>query len=315
MIKTLQITGAIAAILAVGFLVFPVLFGIRSDEEAEKFLNSPGAIEKFKNSTSQGKTKGGSKVSPLVKEAQAFALYLNPPPPPRPRHRTSKAKRVATVPRPRGEVSAKFKLIATSCYAARPQLSFALIDEPGKGLHWVRQSGKVGHLVIEQVKDGLIIVRDGKETRQVEAEQRPPQINLLQDTSVGKTVKPLNGATLKQPDRLAVKPPKRQTARVPARRPQPSAEEKALAEEFIRTLDTIFKRDKSDTEPNEAEKTELVEGLFSTFETKLRATHINAEEGKRLNRLGEELKGPQQDANQTADRSAKVKASSPKSKE
>ena len=48
MIKTLRITSVVAVVLAVVFLVFPAIFGFRSGKEVEEFLNSPGAIEKFK---------------------------------------------------------------------------------------------------------------------------------------------------------------------------------------------------------------------------------------------------------------------------
>jgi hypothetical protein len=64
-------------------------------------------------------------------------------------------------------VAAKFDLIATSYYASHPEQSFVLIDEPGKGLHWVKQGSAVGHLTIETVKDGAIIVRDGQRTSEM----------------------------------------------------------------------------------------------------------------------------------------------------
>ena len=47
MIKTLRITSVVAAILAVILFIFPVVFGGRSDERIEGFLNSPSVIEKF----------------------------------------------------------------------------------------------------------------------------------------------------------------------------------------------------------------------------------------------------------------------------
>jgi hypothetical protein len=148
MIKTLRITSVLVVVLAAVFFVLPAVFGVRSDEGAEQFLSSPGAIENFRKAKGQKGVKSESQVSPLVKAAEAFALYLNPPKPKAPPPRATREK-PGSPPRPRAPVSAKFSLIGTSYYASRPELSLALIDEPGEGFRWVRQSSDVGHLVIE----------------------------------------------------------------------------------------------------------------------------------------------------------------------
>lgn len=175
MIKALRITSVLAVVLAVVFFVLPAVFGIRGDERAEQFLGSAGEIENFKKAKGQEVAKSESQVSPLVKAAGAFALYLNPPKPKAPPRRPS---REGSAPRPHASVSAKFNLVGTSYYALRPELSLALIDEPGKGFHWVRQSGQVGHLIVEQIKEGLVVVRDGKRKYELEVE-RPKKISLL----------------------------------------------------------------------------------------------------------------------------------------
>ncbi len=160
MIKTLRITGILAAILAGILFVFPVVFGVQSNEQVEQLLSSPSVVEKFSESKAGKKadldsTGGG----PLVKQAKAFALYLNPP-----KSKASSANRRDGSPKPRGQVEAKFTVVGTSFYAARPELSMAIIDEPGKGLRWIRQSSQIGHLVIEQIKDGMVVVKDGQRT-------------------------------------------------------------------------------------------------------------------------------------------------------
>ena len=175
MIKTLRITSIIAVVLAVVFFVLPAVFGVSGDEQIEQFLNSAGAIEKFKEAKGDKVEDRQHEISPLVKQAEAFALYLNPPPKPKTEPSVSGGQ---NEPRPKVSVSPKFKLVGTSCYALHPELSLALIDEPGKGLHWVRQSSKVGHLIVEQVKDGLVVVRDGKSTFELVAE-RPEKRSLL----------------------------------------------------------------------------------------------------------------------------------------
>ncbi|MHC4694029.1 MAG: hypothetical protein ACYS67_14910, partial [Planctomycetota bacterium] len=78
MIKTLRITTIIAALLAVGLLAFPVVYGYRGDEGIEKFLESPGAIERFKKAKG-ARSKVGNQVSPLVRQAALYALIIDPP--------------------------------------------------------------------------------------------------------------------------------------------------------------------------------------------------------------------------------------------
>ena len=182
MIKTLRITSIIAVVLAVVFFALPAVFGFRGDKQIEQFLSSAGVIEGFREAKGDKVEDSQREISPLVKQAEAFALYLNPPPKPNP---VPSGSEVKSEPRPVGPVAAKFKLIGTSRHVLQPELSLALIDEPGKGLYWVRQSSKIGYLIIEQVKDGLVVVRDGQNTFELVAE-RPEERSLLKaNTSSG----------------------------------------------------------------------------------------------------------------------------------
>ncbi len=172
MIRTLRITSMVAVV----FFVLPAVFGVRGDEQIEQFLNSAGAIEKFNDARGDRIEDSRNEASPLVKQAEAFALYLNPPVKPSlPETQVSRSR-----PRPRVPVAPKFKLVGTSYYPLHPEQSLALIDEPGKGLRWVKQSGEVGHLIIEKVKDGIVVVRDGQRTFEIMAE-RPERRSLLKN--------------------------------------------------------------------------------------------------------------------------------------
>ena len=151
MIQTLRITSVVAAILAGIFFVFPVIYGVRSDESVDKFLQTQSVKEKFENAADIKAKKGDNRVSPLVEQADAFALYLNPVK--QPVRTISKGVKTPNITS-NINVTPKFKVYATSFYPENPQLSQALIDEPGKGRFWVRQSSMVGHLLVEQVKDG-----------------------------------------------------------------------------------------------------------------------------------------------------------------
>ncbi|MBN1804911.1 MAG: hypothetical protein JW837_06645 [Sedimentisphaerales bacterium] len=180
MVKTLRITSILAVALAVVLVVFSVVFGVRSDAKISGLVSEPNVIEKFNQSEGNKVARGPDEVSPLVQQAGSFALYLNPPAP-KPRPVTGRSGVVKRAP----SATPKFKVLATSYYKDRPEMSIALIDEPGKGLNWVRQSGKVGHLFIEQIKDGVIVVKDDNGTFELEAEQKP-YVSLLEGApSVG----------------------------------------------------------------------------------------------------------------------------------
>lgn len=281
MIKTLRITGVLAVVLTVLFLVLPAVFGVRGDELAEQFLSSPGAIEAFNEAKGQKGEKSDSQVSPLVKEAEAFGLYLNPPKPKAP-PRPAARERSVSVPRP-AVVSAKFDLIGTSYYELRPELSLALIDEPGEGLHWVRQSSKVGHLVIEQIKDGLVVVRDGQRTFELEVE-RPKKKSLVKGSI--------------------------SDARITSTEPSPiRAEEKVLLGRLVDEVGEppppwgererdLMKRVSGDLEASEglSEKARA-ERIFAELE----AMRVGDEEARRLGRLGERLREVRRDRHHAQD--------------
>ncbi len=303
MIKTLRITSVIAVVLAVAFFAFPAVFGVRGGQ-SEGFLDSAGVIEKFKKLKGQRSAKGRSQVSPLVKQAEAFALYLDPPKPPKPKIKVVKTDDKKRDTRgPEGPVSAKFTLIGTTYYALHPELSLVLIDEPGKGLHWVRQSGKVGHLIIEQVKDGLVVVRDRQRTFEL-VPQRPVKRSLLKGkgASSGRTG-PRAASTVSAPAAsfLRSKTAGATASVASSRAPQMSVEESAAMEKLMSELKAVrdsAQSDKSGSKRSDEEAAALMGKLLSDFQ----ATRISAEEAKRLERLGKELKDTTEDPNRPRSR-------------
>ena len=322
MIKTLRIISIVAPVLAVIFLVFfvfHVVFGGYSDEHLEESLDSPGVIERFNKTVGNKAKTGQNEISPLVQQAGAFALYLNPPKPKMPRTRSGASGVTRSPP-----VTPQFKLLGTSYYKGQPELSLALIDEPGKGLHWVRQSGKVGHFLIEQVKDGIVVFKDGKSTFELEAEQKP-EISLLEGApgASGRT-----GASDRAGDssktgasgragvsgRTTVSSRARGTAgtkstlpasgravtgvagaRSAVPKPQRTAEEEAKRTEIaemIRKIQRSFKSDKAGSGPSAKEKAEMVEKLrhkLSELQSS-ESSRLSDEEAERLSILGKELK-------------------------
>lgn len=174
MIKTLKITSIAVAVLAGGCVLFLLFFGLRDNQQVKQFLNSPGAIEKFENKASKT-TKTLDTISPLVKQAQAFALRIDPPPPPKPPE-PPKPKTVAKkttpekrpTPAPKTTVSAKFSLLGTCRYESSPEKSLAMLSTVSEGNKWLRQGEQIGHLTIHEIRDGSVVLyKDGKKNSEI----------------------------------------------------------------------------------------------------------------------------------------------------
>ena len=239
--------------------------GSRSDEVRPKAdQNAPAAdlplrlttqvgaagniLERFKLSKLAKPVADKDQVPPLVKEARAFALYLNPPPTEPPPKPVSPANQTHGLPSlsvgPRGS-SSQFKLIATCVSQSNPQLSLALIDLPGEGFKWVRQSAMVGYLVINEIKDGSLVVQDSAGGGfSVLIEPRPQQVSLVKGKS------PLSllpesaafGRTAFTPVETSASPAVSTQVSGqdgPAQTKAPTAEEEALAQKFLSELDSI----------------------------------------------------------------------------
>ncbi len=314
MIKTLRITGVLAAILAgvlIKYFVLPMVSDVGGDQRVEEVLDSPGVIERFKQTKGTHARGTGNQTSPLVKQAAAYARYLNPPEKPKPR--------IKGDPRlPRGPVlgptTPKFQVFATAYFEGDPELSQALIDEPGKGRYWVRQSSMVGHLLIEQVKDGVVVVKSSEETFELEIEK-------TSKTSLPKGKSPISAGTtgrssyrrtLPTPGRTVNSSTRTPSGRTPSKTTQnskPSSSEKA--DELVRRLQDMK------TGLSDEESAARIEKLLSRF----KSSTVSAEDAKGLTALGEKLKDNGQDPNITSPaskagkiekRPAKPDASTPK---
>jgi hypothetical protein len=182
MIKTLRITSIIVAIAAVVLLILPVVYGVRQDPKIEEFLKKPGVVEKLTATGGQNTVKKDLEKNPLIDGASGFSKYLNPPPPPQPKPQPGAPTQALQPPAPAPPVaSVKFDLLATSYSASNPEKSFILIDEAGKGLHWVKQGSTLGHVTIETIKDGAIVVRDGSRTSEMTVKVKENWRNLLKN--------------------------------------------------------------------------------------------------------------------------------------
>jgi len=288
MTKTVRILSIIVAAVVVILVVLPVLFGSQINEDIRNFLNSPSVLESFKNAKKSG---AAGAESPLVEQAKAFALYLNPPKP-KPKPAKTLTSRQTPAKRPQAPVKAKFNLEATSYYAARPELSLALISEPGKGLKWVRQSSQIGHLVVQEVLDGKIVIKDGSRTYELEPKRQSKKslIKGAPGSSVRTAPKPTTTAAISSPvkkptvdiahsragTRPRTIPPKISR---PAVKPQPELSAKQIA-----MMDAFAKDIKDIEDVNELER--HMEKFVEKFDE---LSEISGEEAEDLEELGQKL--------------------------
>ncbi len=326
MIKTLRITGVLAAVLGAGFFVVPAVLGSRGDEKVEKLLSSAGVIEEFKKAEGNKAKVGKSQTPPLVKQAEDFARYLNPPPK---RRETAAVRTKLQDVRP-PKVAAKFNLLGISYYSAHPELSLALIDEVGKGTSWVRQSGTVGHLLIEQIKEGAVVVRDNERTFEMVPEKEPRR-SLLKGSSPAETgSKPVSSAVSRggsdvngsvpsgrEPSRGRASRGRYSRSRGSHRKPSrsetpPTGNEGALMEKLLRDIQAMkagYTPERGDSKAEaEEDGTKVMKKMISDIE----AMRISAAEAKRLGHLGQELKNGGRDANHPKGGGSKLERSSRK---
>jgi len=308
MIKTLRITSVVAAILAGVFFVFPVIYGVRSDERVDEFLELPSVREKFED-VSDNKTKAGeSRVSPLVEQAEAFALYLNPIEPVV--RKNSKATKTTTIS-DRVAVTPKFPVYATIYFEGNPELSQALIDEPGRERRWVRQSSQVGHLFIEQIKDGIVVVKSGGKTFDLLLAEKP-ETNILNKSTSTKTGSSIRGRSpLPSSGRIPSGAARRPI--ITPRIPKTSAVDKEKMGQLVDKLKDLQKDSRSDKNApglSSEERAARIQELISKF----KSTRVGAEESKKLGTLGEKLKDVRKDTNQSIPdtNTGKVEAGTPK---
>lgn len=174
MLKTLRITSIIAVIIASLGVAVLIFMGLKENPKVRDFLDSPGIAARFKDRV-EGKSGEEAKISPLVAQAKAFALRIDPPPPPKPvvkdvpKQPSETVKREPAkppIPTPKVAVSVKSDLLATVVYAAAPEKSLALLQTSGNKQEWFRQGEKVGHLEIKEIRDGSVIFTQGGQNPQ-----------------------------------------------------------------------------------------------------------------------------------------------------
>lgn len=185
MLKTLRITSIIAVIVAFCGAAALVFIGLKENSEVKAFQDSPGIVDRFKDQF-KGESSDEAKTSPLVAQAKAFALRIDPPPPPkppapRPKAPTEVARPVPkpVIPTPKVQVTVKSDLLATVVCQSAPEKSLALLQTSGTKQEWFRQGDTVGHLEIKEIRDGSVVFTQGGQNPQEKFVPQKTQVKSL----------------------------------------------------------------------------------------------------------------------------------------
>jgi hypothetical protein len=188
MVNTLRIASVLAVIVAGVFLASVTGFiswrslDAGKDEELSRILSAPSVVDKFRESQGDKTQDRQDAISPLVKEAEAFALFLNPPAP-APTAPTPKPTIPRIPPRPGSQVStsAKFDLLGTSYSAASQSECFAYIKmQDGRTYRWVRTGDVIGHMQVKEIRKDSIVCSDGNIDTPMFVPQRQNPSSLLE---------------------------------------------------------------------------------------------------------------------------------------
>ena len=109
--------------------------------------------------------------NPLLEQAEALALYLNPPKPP-PRRETAlpAVNRPSLTPSPAPRPlspTPQYRILAISYYRSSPDKSLAMVWDAKKGGYWIKKGDRLGHFVVERIEKEAIFYRDGDQLRQM----------------------------------------------------------------------------------------------------------------------------------------------------
>ena len=115
--------------------------------------------------------------NPLLEQAEALAVYLNPPKPV-PKESSQPAVSPLTVSAPPvvrpPAATPQFRLLAISYYRSSPEKSLAMVWDATKGGYWVKKGDRLGHFVVERIEKETVFYRDGDQLRQMAVAVKQP---------------------------------------------------------------------------------------------------------------------------------------------
>jgi hypothetical protein len=299
MVRMVRIAGVGALVLS-GLIVASVWvpihllhLGVSDNENAQKYLSAPSAVEIFNESRGATDSSGQDKTSPLVRQASALEAIIRPRVDPSSARTSGESKGPAIrtdIVRP-----VKFDLIGISYSPSDPQASFAFIRwQADNTYQWIQQGSVVGHQTVKEIKSGSIICTDGQE---VPVTASPDTASLLETSSASVAAAaprpPLPG--VRPASFPGVRPPTPDVGGVPAS-PAPadsgrlSEQEKERMSELANLLKEKLQRSSAagQVDSNTASQDQAaVEKLIS----EIKSSRVSTEEAQKLDNLGEQLNG------------------------
>lgn len=275
--KIMKISGFPKAVTAFAALVALIAGSSYANSRLQEILKTPGIAEQLQASNVGKSTSDTEQDTPLVRQARDFALRINPPPPPKPVEPVPSFEDRRPI-RPQAEVSAKFKLIGTSYHFADNAQSWALVDEVGKGIHWVKQGSKIGHLAVEKVGDGGVLINDNGRKYELLAERQEKPDVVKSYSGILDEKPPIT--LLTEQDKIASQPqtPDSESQSPPVEEPQPVAVPELTPEEQLKqTQDSIEWLKQLQQEPNSAGMSEDEANGLSGLGEMLKALEMEAE--------------------------------------
>jgi len=178
MVVVVRIAGVLALVLSCLLFITSGIRLIGDDPQIARIHGMPSALARFKEA-SQGAAEPATVVPPVMVQAQALAAYLNRSTNPAP----SPTLGSHASPRPATPLEG-LRLHATSYYLSQPDKSMALLSDPRsgrEGQRWVKTGGRLGSVVVQEVRPGAIVYRDGDQFREAAVEHGPGRPSLVRD--------------------------------------------------------------------------------------------------------------------------------------
>ena len=192
MMRLFYVIGA-CAWLAAGVVLTRTTTQCRcGDPELDELRSRPGVMEVFQQQEDQRARDAEAVTSPLLTQAGTLADYLDPPVPvmaegaAEPNAGEIGLPSLAKEPVSPKAASAAFRVVAVSCYPQRPERSMALIEPTiGGDAKWVKEGTPVGHFVVHEIRQGLVVLRNGEQRCELTVERNHVERSLVRDVRPG----------------------------------------------------------------------------------------------------------------------------------
>jgi len=297
MIKVIKISSILITIAIINIIALSVVSASDNSKGSTKNAIFKGVLAEFKRNQKNKSKTDDSVISPLVKEAYAFAEYLNPTiikTTTRPINRGRIDPGVAPPPTQGGSKTpprGNFALVATCVNRSNPDMSAALLAETGKNSNrWYWQGEKIdSYRHIKEISNGVIVVDDGAKTydltmpNQTVARSQPANISSQPNRVTPADTRRLPSRATDTRDRITpgrtIQRPTAATTSRPGTVSQPkietettiviTEEEQKMVDSFMNDIDALMATSGDDIESiekNMADFDKMAEKLFSDLD-------------------------------------------------